>query len=242
MAQLFEDEKKYPDNAPRANFVFMAYPFTPPISADDYNGVVTELQSEFPLKLWYFTNEVTTQELMRKIWRAILRADLCIFDITNGNPNVAFELGLAVAVGKPCITLVKTGGSNPLGAADLGYSEHAAYSSRESLKTRLKQLLIAKASALRQFNKMSYSIQTNKFNITREHDEQKLIEIVNHVFQHKKITKPTARTIIGDEKRATAVLNSLREANVLRVEGVKKGAAWVFTDKWVHHDHEVAGA
>ena len=62
---------------------------------------------------------------MRKIWRAILRADLCIFDISNGNPNVAFELGLAAAVGKPCITLLKTGEHNPLGAADLGYSERA---------------------------------------------------------------------------------------------------------------------
>lgn len=83
MAQFFEEEKKYPDNAPRANFVFMAYPFAPPISQDDYNAVVKELQSEYPLRLWYFLDEVTTRELMRKIWRAILRADLCIFDIRS---------------------------------------------------------------------------------------------------------------------------------------------------------------
>jgi hypothetical protein len=87
MAQLFEDEKKYPDNAPRKNFVFLAYPFTPPISLDDYNAVIRELQSEFPLRLWYFLDDVTTQELMRKIWRAILRSDFCIFDITKGNPT-----------------------------------------------------------------------------------------------------------------------------------------------------------
>jgi hypothetical protein len=31
MAQLFEDERKYPDNATRMNFVFMAYPFSPAI-------------------------------------------------------------------------------------------------------------------------------------------------------------------------------------------------------------------
>src|SRR5947209_14693692 len=175
MAQLFEEEKKYPDNAPRTNFVFMAYPFTPPISQDDYNTVVKELQSEYPLRLWYFLDEVTTQELMRKIWRAILRSDLCIFDISNGNANVAFELGLAVAIGKPCITLLRTGEPNPLGAADLGYSERAEYSSRETLKARLKHLLLAKSSALRLFNKISYAIQTDPFNITREQDEQKLI-------------------------------------------------------------------
>src|SRR5712692_4156534 len=166
MAQFFQEEQSYPDNAPRKNFVFMAYPFTPPISQDDYNAVVKELQSEYPLRLWYFLDEVTTQELMRKIWRAILQSDLCIFDITKGNPNVAFELGLAVAVGKPCITLLRTGEPNPLGAADLGYSERAEYASRETLKTKLKQLLVAKSSALRLFNRISYAMQSGAFNIT----------------------------------------------------------------------------
>jgi nucleoside 2-deoxyribosyltransferase len=242
MAQFFQEEPHYPDNAPRKNFAFLAYPFTPPISQDDYNAVVKELQNEYPLRRWYFLDEVTTQELMRKIWRAILRSDLCIFDITKGNPNVAFELGLAVAVGKPCITLLRTGEPNPLGAADLGYSERAEYASRETLKAKLKHLLVAKSSALRLFNKLSYAIQMDPFNITREQDEQKLIEIVKHVFLHKKITKPQARTIVGDDKRATIALNALREANVLRVEGAKKGATWVFADSWVYHDHEVVGA
>lgn len=242
MAQLFEEEKKYPDNAPRTNFVFMAYPFSPPISRDEYGAVVKEIQNEYPLRLWYFLDEVTTQELMRKIWRAILRADLCIFDITGGNPNVAFELGLAAAIGKSCITLLKTGEPNPLGAADLGYSERAEYVSRDTLKAKLKQLLGAKSSALRLFNNISYAMQRDAFNITREQDEQNLTEIVRHVFQHKKITKPKARNIVGDDRRASNALNALRDANVLRVEGVKKGATWVFADKWVHHDHEVVGA
>lgn len=242
MAQLFDNEKGFPDNALRTNFVFMAYPFTPPISQDDYNAVVKELQSEYPLRLWYFLDEVTTQELMRKIWRAILRADLCIFDISKGNPNVAFELGLAVAAGKPCITLLKTGEPNPLGAADLGYSERAEYTSRETLKAKLTQLLKAKSSALRLFNDLSYALQRDAYNITREQDERNLIDIIKHVFQHKRITKPKARTIVGDDKRATVALNAFRSANVLRVEGARRGATWVFTDKWVYHDHEVVGA
>src|SRR4051794_16695422 len=119
MAQFIEEEKKYPDNAQRKNFVFMAYPFAPAISQDDYNAVVKELQNELSLRLWYFLDEVTAQELMRKIWRAILRADLCIFDTTAGNANVAFELGLAVAIGRSCITLLKQGGATPGGAAVL---------------------------------------------------------------------------------------------------------------------------
>ncbi len=34
MAQFFQEEQGYPDNAPRTNFIFMAYPFTPPLSQD----------------------------------------------------------------------------------------------------------------------------------------------------------------------------------------------------------------
>lgn len=242
MAQLFEEEKKYPDNAPRTNFVFMAYPFTPPIAQEDYNAVVKELQNEYPLRLWYFLDEVTTQELMRKIWRAILRADLCIFDISNGNPNVAFELGLAAAIGKPCITLLKTGEKNPLGTADLGYSERAEYGSRETLKAKLSQLLVKKSSALRLFYDISYTVRRDAFNVAREQDEQNLKAIAKYVFQHKKITKPKALAIVGEDKRATNALNALREANVLRVEGVKRAATWVFTEQWAYHDHEVVGA
>jgi hypothetical protein len=241
MAQLFQDEQRFPDNAPRKNFVFLAYPFAPPLAQADDNAVVKDLQKEYPLRLWYFLDEVTTQELMRKIWRAILRADLCIFDITNGNANVAFEMGLAVAVGRPCISLLKKGELNPLGAADLGYSERVEYESRATLKAKLQRLLLAKSSALRLFNKLSYTIRADPFESTREQEEDKLIELVKHVFLHKKITKAQARTIAGDERRATTALNALREEKVLRVEGASKSAAWVFTESWVHHDHEVVG-
>ncbi len=242
MARLFEDEKQHQDNKPRANFIFMAYPFAPPISQDDYNAVVRDLQTEYPLRLWYFLDEVTTQELMRKIWRAILRADLCIFDISNGNANVAFELGLATAIGKPCITLLKTGEKNPLGNADLGYSERAEYASRESLRAKLSQLLSAKSSALRLFYDISYNMRHDAFNITREQDEQNLRAIIKYVFMNKNISKPRAVEIVRDEKRATAALNALRDADVLRVEGVRKAARWVFNDNWTHHDHEVTSS
>jgi hypothetical protein len=73
---MFEDERNFPDNATRVNFVFMGYPFNPPLPPDDYSGVVSELQDELPVRFWYFLDEVTTEEMMRKIWRAILRSDL----------------------------------------------------------------------------------------------------------------------------------------------------------------------
>lgn len=242
MAQMFEDEKKFPDNAKRENFVFLGYPFTPPLAQDDYRSAMKELEQELPIRLWYFLDEVTTQELMRKIWRAILRADLCFFDISKGNPNVAFELGMAVAIAKPCITLLKTGELNPLGGADMSYSERAEYTSRETLKEKVRSLLAAKSSALRTINKVSYFVQSDAFDYDREEIEKRLIKVVNHVYRSKKITRAGVTKIVGSDKQAGIVLNALREHEVLQLEGQRKAAKWLMSDKWVTHDHEVVGA
>lgn len=242
MAQLFEDEKAYQDNRHRMNFVFFAYPFEPAIPQAEYNQVLADLQKEFPLRLWYFLDEVTTQELMRKIWRAILRSDLGFFDTSKGNPNVAFELGLAAGISRSCVTLVKTGEANPLGAADLGYSERVEYQSTATLKDRIRGVLKARSSALKLIRDLSYEIHGDVFGCTREELEGKIIELLNLIFASKSIKKPKATTIFGNEPRATIVMNALRLKDVLQVEGQKKGSRWVFSDKWVYHDHEVAGA
>ena len=242
MAQMFEDEKKYPDNSPRKNFVFLGYPHNPPLALDDYRAVTHELQQELPIRLWYFLDEVTTQEMMRKIWRAILRADLAVFDISGGNPNVALELGMAVAINRPCITLLKTGEPNPLGNADMAYSERAEYQSRATLKTKLVELLRAKSSALRLLNTISYQVQSDAFPYPREDIEQKLHETVTHVFQNKRATRATVTDIFGSSATSGIVLDALRENGVFKLEGQTKGARWLLSDAWVHHDHEVVGA
>lgn len=241
MARLFEDEKRFPDNAARANFVFLGYPYEPPLPLDDYRAVTSSVQEELPVRLWYFLDEVTTQELMRKVWRAILRSDLCIFDISGGNPNVSLELGLALAINKPCITLLKSGEPNPLGSSDLGYSERAEYTSRKTLTEKLRELILAKSGALRTTKDLSYSIQSDAFGCSREEIESRLVRSLTFVFRNKRITKTQAKKHFLNDKATTLALNGLREAGVLQVEGERRGARWVFTDSWVHHDHEVVG-
>jgi hypothetical protein len=242
MAKLFEEERKYPDNKARKNFVFLGYPSRPPIPLDDYRKVIKDIEKEIPVRLWYFLDELTTEEMMRKIWRAILRSDLSIFDISGGNPNVAFELGLAIAVNKTCITLLKTGDSNPLGSADLGYAERAEYTSASTLKDKLRSIINAKSSAIKLVKDITDDLYPSGSTITREDFGIKLREIIQSVYKNKKMIITAAQKIIGDVKLARAVLNALREKEVLKVEGIKRAARWVFTDEWVHHDHEVTGA
>jgi hypothetical protein len=241
MAQLFEDERKFPDNGTRQNFVFMGYPFDPPFPAEDYRGAVAELQEELPVRFWYFLDEITTAEMMRKIWRAILRADVAIFDVSGGNPNVAFELGLAVSENKKCMTILRTGKPNPLGSADLGYAERAEYDSIASLKTRIREVAVTQLSGMRLFNELSYSLHPVAGDLDRQTLEDRLRHVVKTVFDKKQIQKRGASQILGDEGLATAALNALREKDVLKVEGQRRGSRWVFTDSWAYADHEVSG-
>ncbi len=240
ICMMFAEEKAVPDNRARKNFVFLAYPFTPPLPADDYKRVVSELQQELPIRLWYFLDEVTTAELMRKIWRAILRADLAVFDVSRGNPNVAFELGLALAIDKRCMTLLKTGEPNPLGMADLGYAERMEYTSGVTLKDRLRDFIIAKSSAMALFKEMSFEIQPE--GVPPLELQKRVTQLVTKLFMGRHLTKSQAVTIMQEDQLASWALYTLRAKGVLKVEGVKKGARWVFTDEWVYHDHEVAGA
>jgi hypothetical protein len=241
MAQLFEDERKFPDNKARQNFVFMGYPYTPPLPAADYRQAVTDLQAEMPVRFWYFLDEITTAEMMRKIWRAILRADLSVFDISAGNPNVAFELGLAVSENKKCMTILKTGEANPLGSADLGYAERAEYDSIATLKETLRTVARSQLSGLRLFGDLSYELVPSDGSLERPDVERRIQSLVQKVFENRQIQKKQASQIMGGDALGTAVLSALRARDVLKVEGQKRGSRWVFTDNWVYADHEVSG-
>jgi hypothetical protein len=149
---------------------------------------------------------------------------------------------MAVAIGKSCITLLKAGEGNPLGAADLGYSERAEYTSRQTLKERITSLLQAKSSALRTLNKVSYYVQSDAFEYGREEIETRIVKVVNHVYKNKKITRAGIAKIMGNDKQAGLLLDALRDHEVLQLVGQRRAAKWLMGEKWVTHDHEVVGA
>lgn len=242
MALMFGEEAKVPDNGPRKNFVFMGYPYEPPLALDDYRKLVKELQQELPVRFWYFLDEVTTAEMMRKIWRAVLRSDLSVFDVTGGNANVAFELGLAVAVEKRCMTLQMTGKPNPLAKADLGYAERMEYTSAVTLKEKLRDFVKAKSSAIQLLKEISYQPRPAGLDLSPAELQARLTALVTKVFNAKHVVKSQATAIMKGEGLAAWALNALRVSGVLKVEGARRGARWVFTDQWVYHDHEVSGA
>jgi hypothetical protein len=65
------------------------------------------LTEKYGLRVERGDHRVLTKALMDKIRDQIVEADFLLGDITSGNPNVFYEIGLAHAFGKPVIFLTQ---------------------------------------------------------------------------------------------------------------------------------------
>jgi hypothetical protein len=65
------------------------------------------LEERYALEVERGDAQVLTRPLMEKIRDQINRADLVLGDITGGNPNVFYEIGLAHAAGRPVLFLTQ---------------------------------------------------------------------------------------------------------------------------------------
>ena len=63
--------------------------------------------------------------IIEDVWRLINQARVVIADITGGNPNVFYELGIAHTIGKETVLLMQEGGRAPF---DLTHLRHIRYS------------------------------------------------------------------------------------------------------------------
>lgn len=86
------------------------------------------------------TNEVS-KDLIVKIKESIDKCDLVIADLTNANPNVYYEIGLAEAQGKNCIFIYDTRKQESKVHFDLMTMERIEYENFTQLKERLKEKL-----------------------------------------------------------------------------------------------------
>src|SRR5215470_8795558 len=87
-------------------YCFVAIPFRPELNFF-FLYLKQHLEKNYGLRVERGDATVLTKPLMDKIREQILRADLVIGDVTGGNPNVFYELGLAHATGKPILFLTQ---------------------------------------------------------------------------------------------------------------------------------------
>jgi nucleoside 2-deoxyribosyltransferase len=86
----------------KQRYCFVAMPFRPELNFF-FLYLKRYLEENYGLRVDRGDARVLTKPLMEKIREEILRADLVIGDVSGGNPNVFYEIGLAHASGKPVL-------------------------------------------------------------------------------------------------------------------------------------------
>jgi hypothetical protein len=90
---------------------FVVMPFRPELNYF-YLFVQKYLSEKHGLSVERGDHRILTKALMDKVRDQIIKADVLIGDVTLGNPNVFYEIGLAHAFGKPVIFLTQDSPAN----------------------------------------------------------------------------------------------------------------------------------
>lgn len=121
--------------------VFILMPFSEEWSDGMWNDVFQPLCNSIGL-IVKRADELTGPDIMEDVWKEINIANIIIADITNRNPNVFYELGIAHTLGKKIILLTQNTKDIPF---DLNRYRFICYenkiSSYRNLETKLKDMI-----------------------------------------------------------------------------------------------------
>ncbi|GEM_PF-917010 len=96
------------------NEVFIAYQFKSEYySNSSIKTAITEALETFKLKPFFPDKHYEPYHITCEICYKIQESPICIFEISDANPNVMFELGLAYMLGNITILLAKNGSKGP---------------------------------------------------------------------------------------------------------------------------------
>ena len=124
---------------------FVLVPFKPPYESY-YRDVFKPALEAASYEVSRTDDLFTPSPIMTDIQRSIVEADLILCDMSERNPNVFYELGLAHAIGKPAILLAQKEEDIPF---DLRHIRVITYdSSIVNWEDRIRQLIISAAQAV----------------------------------------------------------------------------------------------
>jgi CheY-like chemotaxis protein len=118
---------------PKKNLVFVGMPFSIP---DIYEHAISPVIKSFGLEPYRADDDKQGGDLSCKICANLQYARFSVLEISELNPNVFIEVGLAYAYGKPVI-LLKKKNSAPL-PVNIGNIEYVEYTDINSLKKNLE--------------------------------------------------------------------------------------------------------
>ena len=120
------------------NQVFIGMPFRKKFSDIYTRGIVPSLE-KFKLEPWKADQEPSNIDIMCKICENLQESRYAIINITDWNPNVLFELGLAYGLGKTVVLIKDKESGVPV---DLKGMEYMEYESSEDLSRNLEKFFL----------------------------------------------------------------------------------------------------
>ena len=117
---------------------FVAHEFSKK-QKDDLREAIEKAFRKSGLKVYYADIEVRQKHILQKIEERILNTHFGIYDVTDGNPNVCLELGIARGAKKPYYIILEKGSKLP---ADLKGLDRIEYESYRHLTNELKRKVV----------------------------------------------------------------------------------------------------
>lgn len=93
--------------------VFVLMPFTKELT-EIYNTIIKPTVESYGLICRRADDFKTNKVIMQDIWKAICEAKFIIADLTELNPNVMYELGIAHTLGKETLLISQIGDKEPI--------------------------------------------------------------------------------------------------------------------------------
>ena len=135
---------------PQENMYFVAHTFSKE-KIDDLRSAIEGSLEEFHLKPYYADQEIRSRHILCKICEKIRSSRFGIFEISDQNPNVTLELGMAYGSGKNALLIAKKGSEIP---ADLDGMDRLEYETlkdlTEKLRTKTKEFYIQHGNTTRE--------------------------------------------------------------------------------------------
>jgi hypothetical protein len=142
---------------------------------DDLRSAIEEAFRKSGLKAYYADKEIRQKHILEKIEERIRTTQFGIYDVTNGNPNVCLELGIARGWEKPYYIILEKGSGLP---ADLQGLDRIEYKSYKHLTEELKRKVVP--MELDRLGKINESLQKEHF---EEIPEREVLEKCCKLYQ-----------------------------------------------------------
>ena len=128
------------ETVPAKREAFVLMPFDEAFT-DIYENLIKDSFEAAGFRVYRADDIESQQNILRDIVTAIATAEVVIADLTDSNPNVYYELGLAHALRKPVVLLTQDIGSVPFDLRSYRVIEYDTYFARfEDARARLGQV------------------------------------------------------------------------------------------------------